>query len=231
MVTYCSVCRTGRIFKPEVEGKPESFRLVGMDHFNAMFEDKGTRSWWRQETGEAVAGKLKGHQLPELLSEQMSLAQWLTLYPQSLVMQYDKLFQPQYDSLDTYDIGLGRGPLTGTDTLSWNEKSWVIGIAVDKLSKAYDWNQLKRERVIQDMLGNTPVVLVISMDNTGFAVFERPTQDTHFTINADTLQYQEYKFDFAGRCFSSTHAPLKKIRAYQEFWHSWRTFHRETLRY
>ncbi|HRI79872.1 MAG TPA: DUF3179 domain-containing (seleno)protein, partial [Cyclobacteriaceae bacterium] len=44
MVTYCTVCRTGRVFSPVVEGKPEKFRLVGMDHFNAMFEDATTGS-------------------------------------------------------------------------------------------------------------------------------------------------------------------------------------------
>ena len=48
MVTYCSVCRTGRVFSPIVEGKVENFRLVGMDHFNAMFEDETTESWWRR---------------------------------------------------------------------------------------------------------------------------------------------------------------------------------------
>jgi len=60
MVTYCTVCRTGRVFEPLIEGKPEEFRLVGMDHFNAMFEDKSTGSWWRQVSGKAVAGPLKG---------------------------------------------------------------------------------------------------------------------------------------------------------------------------
>ncbi|MEJ0034278.1 MAG: DUF3179 domain-containing (seleno)protein [Bacteroidota bacterium] len=29
MVQYCSVCRTGRVFEPTVDGKPETFRLVG----------------------------------------------------------------------------------------------------------------------------------------------------------------------------------------------------------
>ena len=36
MVTYCSVCRTGRVFEPTVGGQVEKFRLVGMDHFPAM---------------------------------------------------------------------------------------------------------------------------------------------------------------------------------------------------
>jgi hypothetical protein len=55
MVTYCTVCRTGRIYNPIVNGKAETFRLVGMDHFNAMFEDATTKSWWRQSTGECIA--------------------------------------------------------------------------------------------------------------------------------------------------------------------------------
>lgn len=48
IVTYCTVCRTGRVYEPIVNGQPEKFRLVGMDHFNAMFEDETTKSWWRQ---------------------------------------------------------------------------------------------------------------------------------------------------------------------------------------
>ena len=69
IVTYCTVCRTGRVYEPIVNGKVEKFRLVGMDHFNAMFEDATTKSWWRQATGEAVVGKLNGAFLPEMTSK------------------------------------------------------------------------------------------------------------------------------------------------------------------
>lgn len=50
LVSYCTVCRTGRVFSPPVDGRAERFRLVGMDHGNAMFEDEHTGSWWRQAT-------------------------------------------------------------------------------------------------------------------------------------------------------------------------------------
>ncbi len=92
MVTYCTVCRTGRVFQPIVNGHQETFRLVGMDHYNAMFEDKSSGSWWRQVTGEAVAGPRKGEFLPEWPSIQTSLKTWLTLYPNSLIMQPDTHF-------------------------------------------------------------------------------------------------------------------------------------------
>jgi hypothetical protein len=49
-----------RVYLPFVNGKYEQFRLVGMDHFNAMFEDQTTGSWWQQATGESITGKLKG---------------------------------------------------------------------------------------------------------------------------------------------------------------------------
>jgi hypothetical protein len=48
------------VFSPVVDGRSETFRLVGMDHFNAMFEDASTHSWWRQANGEAIAGPSKG---------------------------------------------------------------------------------------------------------------------------------------------------------------------------
>ena len=231
MVTYCSVCRSGRIFKPEIEGKPASFKLVGMDHFNAMFEDHQTKSWWRQATGEAITGKHKGKKLPELISEQTTLAHWLHVYPHSLIMQYDSAFQEQYDSLDTYDIGIGRGKLTGTDTLSWNDKSWVIGIVSDDQAKAYDWNQLKRERIIHDVIGALPVLLVFSTDNKNFIAFERHSADILFTAYQDTLQFNDTKYDFSGRALTPGYTSLKKVQAYQEFWHSWRTFHPNTTQY
>jgi hypothetical protein len=66
MITYCTVCRTGRAFSPIVDGKAETFRLAGMDQFNAMFEDASTESWWRQVNGIAVAGPNKGKQLREI---------------------------------------------------------------------------------------------------------------------------------------------------------------------
>ena len=79
IVTYCTVCRTGRIYSPFINGKNEQFRLVGMDHFNAMFEDATTKSWWQQATGKAITGDLKGSQLTELPSVQMRLGDWLAL--------------------------------------------------------------------------------------------------------------------------------------------------------
>src|SRR5258706_10216250 len=143
IVTYCSVCRTGRVYEPLVKGQPEKFRLVGMDHFNAMFEDATTKSWWRQVNGEAIIGSLKGEVLPEVESLQLSIGKLFALYPNALVMQLDKASKSSYDSIGKFEHGKSKGDLTRTDSLSWKDKSWVVGLQVGTSSKAYDWNKLK----------------------------------------------------------------------------------------
>ncbi|MDJ1495140.1 DUF3179 domain-containing (seleno)protein [Cytophagaceae bacterium DM2B3-1] len=233
MVTYCSVCRTGRIFDPAVNGKPETFRLVGMDHFNAMFEDATTGSWWRQATGEAITGERKGEALTELLSEQMTLSQWLALHPKSLIMQPDVAAEEKYKGLLTYEDGKSKGDLTRTDSLSWKDKSWVVGIEIDAHSKAFDWNRLKKERIINETIGNKPIVLVLANDNKSFTAFARPTSEALFTVKNDTLFSGNQPFLLSGQSVSndSKITGLTPVNAYQEFWHSWQTFHPKTERY
>ncbi len=221
LVTYCTVCRTGRVYEPVVNGKQETFRLVGMDHFNAMLEDATTKSWWRQVSGEAIAGKLKGQHLPEFFSTQTSLTKWLELNPQTLIMQEDPAYKTSYDTSLNYESGKSRKELTGTDSLSWKDKSWVVGVKVGNQSKAFDWNELKAKRIIEDAVGNKNVLVVLAKDDQSFFAFENP--GGHFTINNDTLIQNEQRYAMNGKSFNST-ASLKPLPAYQEFWHSWRTF-------
>lgn len=226
MVTYCSVCRTGRIYKPVVKGKPEDFRLVGMDHFNAMFEDATTKSWWRQATGEAVAGKLTGEWLPELPSSQMTAKLWWDLHPNGLVMKPDPGFTDSYDTELRFEQGKSRSSLTGTDSLSWKKKSWVVGINTGKNSKAYDWNYLKSKRVINDKFGDQHIAIALNSDNMSYAAFIKDDSND-MKISGDTLIYKNESFDFSGKPLASGRA-LEHINAHQEFWHSWKTFHPQT---
>lgn len=230
LVTYCTVCRTGRIFEPVVNGKPAHFRLVGMDHFNAMLEDDETHSWWRQATGEAVAGKLKGTKLKELFSTQTTLQQWLQLNPESLIMQPDPAFVSSYDSTFNYENGSSRKSLTGSDSLSWHDKSWVIGISIGQSRRAYDWNRLKQERLIQDTLGGQPLLLALARDAKSFFALERPNGDMFFRLSGDTLYHNAMRFRIDGTSIDTLPA-LRPLSAYQEFWHSWRSFQPGTSRY
>jgi hypothetical protein len=228
MVSFCTVCRTGRVFAPTVDGEPETFRLVGMDHFNAMFEDRTTRSWWRQATGEAIAGPRKGRSLPEIPSRQMTLAHWLSLHPKSLIMQPDSSSRSKYSANFDYETGASRKALTGTDTVSWRDKAWVVGVQLNGESKAYGWNRLRRERAVNDEVGGTPIVLALASDSVSFFAFERPDANARFSMRGDSLVASDRAYALSGQ---GTEGVLKPVFASQEFWHSWRTFHPGTKRY
>lgn len=225
MVTYCNVCRTGRVFEPFVEGKPENFRLVGMDHFNAMFEDVSTKSWWRQATGEAVAGSLKGKSLPEVESSQLTLGKFFLLHPFGKVMVPEAKSKDFYDTLGRFEKGKSKSSLTRADSLSWKDKSWVVGVQTDSGSKAYDWIDLKSKRVIHDKIGRTPVVVALASDDQTFLVIERKASE-EFTVRNDSLISSTRQLDFAGRAKNGARAAV--LKSYQEYWHSWKEFHPDT---
>jgi hypothetical protein len=233
MVTYCNVCRTGRVFSPVVDGTAYTFRLVGMDHWNAMFEDSRTGTWWRQATGEAVAGPLEGRRLAEIPSRQMTWAAWNGRHPGGDVMQPDPKFADRYERLKAFAEGTNDSPLTGRDKRSWQRKSWVVGVLAGDTARAFDWNELVRERVINDQVGDKPVVLLLGADGASFLAFDaRPggsgprlelerTADSRFRDRATGATWDESGLALDG---PQAGTRLAALPAYQEFWHSWQDF-------
>ena len=237
MVTYCTVCRSGRIYSLMVNGKQETFRLVGMDHFNAMFEDATTKSWWRQSTGECIAGPLKGYKLQEIESDQLILSSWARIHPNTKILQPDALFKEEFEDMDSFDKGISRGNLTKRDTASWKNKSWILGIQDGANAKTYDWNQLTKQRIIQDSLPNNPIVILLESDTASFHAYSsvinneilifRIKQDSIWDVNTGS------KWSYEGVCLDGKlkGKVLKSVRCYQEFLHSWEFFHPQSIRY
>ncbi len=240
MITYCTVCRTGRVFSTLVRGRHESFRLVGMDHFNAVFEDASTKSWWQQATGEAIAGPLKGTVLKEIPSWQVTASVWMREHPDAKLMAPDPLYDERYFRLEDYDRGTMQSSLVKRDYRSWQRKSWVIGVKDESSSMAYDWNDLVQKRLIQDSLQTLPVLLLLENDTTTFHVYDRRIkgavlnfepnvkEDNHFT---DQDTHSVWNMD--GLCIAG---PLKgqqlnAVQAYNEFWHAWENFQPNVKKY
>jgi hypothetical protein len=100
-------------------------------------------------------------------------------------------------------------------------------------SKAYDWNQLLQKKIIQDSVNDMPILLTIENDSASFHVYDR-------RVDAALLSFQvagekdlledlntNSSWNMDGLCIAG---PLKgkrlvPVQAYNEFWHSWQTFH------
>ncbi len=224
MITYCTVCRTGRVYEPLVDGQVESFRLVGMDHYNAMFEDSKTKSWWRQENGEAVVGPCRGKFLPEIDMQQMELKKWIKLYPQTKIMQADSIFKTKYDSMSNYEAGKYYGKLTKRDTISGNPKSWVIKLKGESERRIIDWNQLVKERIKRGQIDQRDYFVVLCEDLKSFAAFYITRSSLEIKLINDTIYLDNAMYKLNGIALSDINGNLERIPAYQEYLHSANTF-------
>lgn len=237
LVTYCTMCRTGRVYSPVVNGKKQEFRLVGARHYNAVIEDVDTKTWWYQATGAAAVGPLKGNHLKELYYEQSTLAAWLAKYPGSLILQPDKHFTGDYADLKNYD----RIQSIDKDSTMKNKdtmvrKSWVLGVITSGQAKAYNWRTLAKTKVINDNVANTPLMVGLENDSLTFHAYNRMVNGKELHFNLDTAGLLTDKetvstWNWGGLCVAgpSKGTQLNKIQAYQEYLHSWKHFHPKTL--
>jgi hypothetical protein len=229
MITYCGLCRTGRVFEPFVDGVYTSFRLVGVHHSNAVFEDDKTKSWWSQETGKCIAGPQKGKYLPEYMSYSMTLKTWLSLYPTSTVMQADPSFAKRYNNGDYYEVS-PENSITQSFHGNWNKNTFVLGFSKGNDALAIQWNHLLADQLIQARLGDKAFVLALSSDNESFVAFENPL-NKKATLNNDTLFIQDIPYALNGKSYHEHIADLKPISVYREFWFSWLYAHPTTKKW
>lgn len=238
LVTYCSVCRTGRVYEPKIDGKIVDFRLVGMDYFNAMFEDPETKSWWRQVNGTCIAGSRKGKQLADIPCYQTTLKTWLALYPNSLVLQQDEDFKKDYKDLEKFDNGTVKSKLIGRDTKPMQFKSWVVWVKNNNQVKSVDWSVIEKSKYAIEQIGNSNCIIVSNDGQSVFAYeidddainknYKVLISDTEFeiiTANNETFHY-DYKGNLIQKSnLKSKHIPiLTTIQCAQEFKHSFEDF-------
>lgn len=226
--TYCSMCRAGAVYQPVVDQQPMTFRLVGANHYNAVFEDEATGSWWYQATGEAATGPMKGKRLPIVPSEQMTLKLWLEQHPNSLIAQPDgaEYSREGYQQTEGYDRFQPKKE-------GWQPNSWVVGIAVGNASKAYLWQGIVAARVVNDLVGTQPVAIVAAPDSVSFTAWQRTLNGQQLTFALDSTRTRltdtqtNSIWNWNGECVEGTHAgqKLPPVAASQLYWHAWKTFH------
>jgi hypothetical protein len=173
----------------------------------------------------------------------MTLAAWLRQYPNSTILQPDSAFAEEYNGLALYDNGTIEDSLEKRDSASWKMKSWVVGVVHGSSAKAYDWNELVKEGMIEDSLRGLPLIIVLEKDTASFHVYDRrvANQTLHFDKaiykNGQHNQITDVEthstWNLAGVCTEGVLKgnQLQPVRSSQEFWHSWQTFHPQTAVY
>lgn len=130
---------------------------------NAMtWYDHETRSIWSQPWGRAIQGSLKGVQLFLLPSQVTTWANWKGEHLDTLVMVND---------IDRFVARQGFSP------------DFVIGLILEGNAKAYYYTDAAAAGVINDTLGDVPIVVWAADEN--FHVYIRQAEGRTLTFRAE----------------------------------------------
>lgn len=200
--------------------------------------DRETETLWSQLLGEAVEGELIGTKLNFVPSWMMTWEEWKALHPDTVAL--DKGFRR--GSRDQYD-GYYVSPSAGVIGETLNDerlyvKEFIVGVELPDEKVAYPFSALNEQPIINDMVGDTALVITFDEISTASSVFDR-------TVNGQVLTFAEGSepntivdeetgsvWDlFSGTAVSGEleGEQLTPIKNTRSFWFGWKDWHPDTL--
>ena len=172
-LAYCTLCGAGIAYDGRApNGETYTFGASGfLYRSNKLMYDRPTRTLWNQFTGEPVLGSLAGDTDAEGQPLRLSLLpvvlttweEWLAQHPETSVLDVNTGFFRPYEPGAAYGDYFHNG---GTMFPVWNRsdlvrtKGFVYGLRIGGDRKAYPVDAVVDEVVVNDAVGERPVVLV-----------------------------------------------------------------------
>jgi len=163
LITFCPLCYSAIVFDRRIDGEVHEFGVSGfLRHSDMIMFDRKTESLWQQFTGEAVVGSYTGKELTVLPSQIISYEQFKDAYPNGEVLSretghrrsYGQNPYAGYDDIDSTPFLMGE---IEDDRLKPMQK--VVGLRIKGTQKAYPYAITEKENVINDTVGEEPVVI------------------------------------------------------------------------
>ncbi|WP_396612422.1 DUF3179 domain-containing protein [Haloferax sp. S1W] len=173
LVTYCPLCQSGMVAKRVVDGEAATFGVSGyLWHENLVMYDNATESLWSQLLATAIRGPETETQLELLPSTVTTWGEWRDAVPETTVLlpppRSDTVvgevrFNYGFDLYDqwakVWDAYPDTAPGdTGGDT-RLRARELVLGIRDGDVSRAYPETQVGWVKLVEDVVGDVPVVV------------------------------------------------------------------------
>lgn len=234
------------MFRAAAGGKALVFDTAGVIGGNEVFRDRQTGSRWQQSTLAAISGPLKGTHLkiyPFLLT---TWSEWRRQHPHSLVLKplpgYVNRLALENAIVRQGEIGMVGPPHRGAfghDT-RLRPRDTIVGLETGGEAKAYPMSILQRVRVVNDTVGNAPVLVVHQPASDTTTAFVAQADGRRLKFRAADAQadrimdlethsvWSAYGVCVGGRLNGTR---LKRLILEPEYWFAWSEFHPKTLLY
>lgn len=246
LVTYCPLCGSSVVAERRVAGEPAVFGVSGrLWRDDLVLYDRATESLWSQLLAVAIHGPQTGEQFALVPSSLSTWGEWQTSHPDTDVLlppppsntlrgpdaTFD-YFSEKYGYSEEQLIGYA-----GNETGRPAPRRLVIGVTADGEAKAYPFDAVVGAGVVNDRVGELPVVVTVTPSDTLVAYDRRvggrilsfdAAGPAH--LRADGSRWERE----TGRAVDGSHRgtrlePATDVPAM--FWKGWTAFHPETTVY
>jgi hypothetical protein len=229
-VTYCTLCHTGLVWNPVLDGRTLHFRLAGINNGNALLRDEETSSIWQQSTGEAIFGPLKGRQLEVIPSSELTFALWRKEQPHGRVLKPNATYEAEYDPKDWESHVARTRTVVDTTKSGIAPHQLMIGVTVAGQNKAYPIEAVLGAKLIQDRIDGAPIVVVVGPDGASIRAFAVDAGSTFAGGEGDVVMRDAQTgsgWNFQGCAVEGKLAGqcLKQVDAHKDYWFDWMNHH------
>jgi hypothetical protein len=224
----------------DVAGLRLTFHLAGINNQNFLMRDEQSGTYWQQISGRAVSGPLSGSQLPFVHSDELNYGTWLSEEPQGTVLQdvvqYRFGYQPK-----NWDVRMQRA-LTVMDFHEHGLKArdLMLGIQAFGASRAFLYDQVIREKLVEDHVGAEPVLLVVGADGQSVRAFRCRIPGVGGTpdfyrkpdgVLVDAATGSEWNFRGCAISGNANGTCLDPVEILKDYWFDWRNYNPSTTIY
>lgn len=170
LVTYCPVCGSGMAAIRTVRGEETVFGVTGLLwKENLVMYDELTRSIWSQVAATAIHGDEWGRRLQLVPTSLSSWGEWRADHPDTRVLLPPPLSRTVHaDLIEQYSIDVTRdytkdpyAAFRAADdgVEGVHPLALVVGVATDDVAVAYPLSSVPADGVVNDVVGDRPVVV------------------------------------------------------------------------
>ena len=178
-LAYCTLCGSAIVYDGRLRGEVYRFGTSGLLYrSNKLMYDRTTRTLWNQFTGQPAWGALAGQalRLTPIASTNTTWAAWLAANPASSVLDIETGFLFDYApgaAYAEYNAGDDLMFAVPVDDGRLAPREVVFVVRTQDGVSAYAIADLRSLGVVNDRVGELPIVVVATADGMGARAFER----------------------------------------------------------
>jgi len=246
VLSYCPLTGSAMAWDVNADTGVSNFGVSGLLYnSNLVLYDRNTDSNWPQMLMESAKGVKKGTVATQKAIFETTWEKFQMMYPEAQVLNYETGFSRDYviypyGSFKTNSSLLFN--VNNDDDSRLHRKERVLGVKNGSVTKAYDISAFANDLdVINDSIGDKPIVVAGSKDDKYAVAFERTTSDgVILTFTAEFNQMPIIMSDDEGNMWDINGTAVSGPRtgeqltipfSYISYWFSWAAFFPDTTIY